>query len=283
MRAAFAAVLVLAVSVVPSEAEEPGELTWETDWKAAQKRAAEEMRPILLDFAADWCGPCGKMDAEFWPRPDVRTLTDRFVRIRLDFDHATVLRNRYGIGSIPNVLILDPWGSRLGQLVGWGGEADQHLLLLRAIPADFAPFAAEARAAAAGNADGHAYERLGETYFPGVLAGASRDYFQKAVKSRELKSDPARLARAQARLGWCEMRLGDLGLARKWFEKSLDAGTGRSDLALAGLAITYARQGKRDRAGLLREELRKTYPGSALLPLVADQLAMDAPEIPAAR
>jgi len=274
---------VLALALGAGAAPPPGELTWETDWNAAQKRAAQEMRPVLLDFAAGWCMPCAKMDAEFWPRADVRTLAERFVRVRVDYDHATVLRQRYMIGSIPNVLVLDPWGSRLGQLVGWGSGADEHLLLLRAIPADFAPLAADAQAAAGGHADGSAYERLGDAYFSGVLAGASRDYFLKAVKSRELKSDPPRLARAQARLGWCELRLGNLDMARKWFEKSLDLPAGRSELALAGLAITHARQGKRDRAALLSEELHRTYPGSELLPTVAAQLAANAPEVPAPR
>ncbi|HEX5042334.1 MAG TPA: thioredoxin family protein [Candidatus Polarisedimenticolaceae bacterium] len=257
--------LILGLAACAVRAESGPELTWESDWKAAQKRAAQEMRPVLIDFAADWCGPCRKMDLEFWPRPEVRALADRFVRVRADYDTATVLRQRYGIHSIPNVLVLDPWGSRLGQLVGWGEGADRHLLLLRAVPADFASLAADARAAAEGRADGLAYERLGEAYFPGVLAGASRDYFEKAVKTRELKADPPRLARALAKLGWCGLKLDDPAVARKWFEKSLDVKTARSDIALAGLAVTYARQGKADRAKVLLDELRASYPGSELL------------------
>lgn len=270
------AILTVALlTVVPFArvcAGEENALIWGTDWKEARERAGREARPILLDFTAKWCAPCRAMDSEFWLRPEVRALAERFVRVRVDFDTQLILRKRFGVDSIPNVIVLDPWETSLGRLKGWGGDPDKHIGLLRAVPFDFGPVAADARAAAAGDADGFAYERLGELYFPGILAGASRDYFGKAARSSELKGDPPRLARALAKMGWCELKLGDPAAARKWFEKSLDTKADRSDIALAGLAVAWARLGKIDRTPPLIEELRTAHPDSELLPIVLDQV-----------
>jgi len=239
------------------------------------------MRPILLDFAAGWCGPCRAMDEEFWPLPEVKAAAERFVRVRVDYDTQLALRSRYNVSSIPQVIVLDPWESTLGRLRGWGRDPDDHIGLLKAVPADFAPLAADAKAAAAGDADGFAYERLGELYFPTALVGASREFFERATRSPELKADPPRRARVFAKLGWCELRTGDPAAARKCFEKALDpkdAKDGRSDLALAGLAVAWARLGKIERASPLIEELRAAHPDSEVLPVAVEQVEKERTE-----
>lgn len=60
-------------------------------------------KPVLVDFYADWCGPC-KQQA-----PILKQLTDRAgdkVRvIKINVDHAQAAANQYQIRSIPTMIM----------------------------------------------------------------------------------------------------------------------------------------------------------------------------------
>ncbi|WP_338875969.1 thioredoxin [Spirosoma sp. SC4-14] len=60
-------------------------------------------KPVLVDFYADWCGPC-KQQA-----PILKQLTDRTgdkVRvIKINVDHAQAAANQYQIRSIPTMIM----------------------------------------------------------------------------------------------------------------------------------------------------------------------------------
>lgn len=71
-------------------------------------------KTVLIDFYADWCGPC-KMIA-----PTIHEIADenpQFKIVKVNVDEETPLAIKFGIQSIPTLVIMKN-GQPVGKIVG---------------------------------------------------------------------------------------------------------------------------------------------------------------------
>jgi thioredoxin 1 len=72
-------------------------------------------RPVLVDFSATWCGPCKKLE------PVVHEIANdyegRLKVVRVDVDHAPSTAARFGVMSVPTVLLVRD-GAVKDQMIG---------------------------------------------------------------------------------------------------------------------------------------------------------------------
>lgn len=88
-----------------------------TSLNAAEFRAQVEQRNdlTLVDFHAQWCGPCKMIEPSLAGLADEYDGRVRFVKVDAD-EHAEVLA-RYGVRGLPTLLMFES-GRPVGTLVG---------------------------------------------------------------------------------------------------------------------------------------------------------------------
>ncbi len=105
---------------------------------AALAAAAASGKPLLLDFYADWCVECKRMERSTFRDATVLANAESFVRLKADVtaqsDQHVALQKRFGIIGPPATLFFDAHGNeaRNERLIGYEGAEAFALRLGRA-------------------------------------------------------------------------------------------------------------------------------------------------------
>ena len=80
---------------------------------SALTTAREAGRLLLVDFYADWCGPCQVMETRVLTDAEVRKALEGFQTLKLDTDKYPEPSRGYRVVGLPTLLVLGPDGEEL--------------------------------------------------------------------------------------------------------------------------------------------------------------------------
>ncbi len=105
----------------------PGELTWiMNDYQGALARAQREQKRVMVDFTGYTCTNCRWMEANMFPREDVRNELEKFVRVRMYTDgegelfqkQQAMQQSMFKTVALPYYAILEPDGTPVATYPG---------------------------------------------------------------------------------------------------------------------------------------------------------------------
>jgi len=171
------------------------QVQWLQDLEVAKSVARETGKLIVIDFGANWCGPCKTMDRELWERSEIEEAAKNFIGLKVNVDFNRALATAYHVTAIPKVVIVTVSGDIIWENIGFSG-VEPYLSILMAIPRNAGHLNKCAIACEVNNKDpnanfelGLAYQALGKDVKNGAVRSSflnySMTYFTKAQKFSE--------------------------------------------------------------------------------------------------
>jgi thiol:disulfide interchange protein DsbD len=234
-----------------------GQVAWIRNYSEAQKIAVADAKPIFIDFYADWCTWCHKLDREVYSDPDFIRFLQAYVPLRIDIEdpaEGKELAGRFQVQTLPTIMILDTDGHALNRIGGYRNASD--------LIADISSIQELLRRERMNPEDWHTIQTLAEEYLFRDLNREAEVRFQRVlaapVNSGAKESAHFSLALTEYYQGKIQEALQTLNT---YLETYVD-GRSAPDVFLL-LSQIYLELNEADRArGILQKFLRK-FPGNA--------------------
>ncbi|MCC6155022.1 MAG: thioredoxin family protein [Candidatus Hydrogenedentes bacterium] len=110
--AVFAALLSLCASAADG-------IPWSTDYAASIEKAKAEAKPVLIDFTAEWCGWCKRLDEEVYADASTVNALKNFVCVKVDVDKQPNVALAYNVQSMPRTVAINVHGEVVGDQTGY--------------------------------------------------------------------------------------------------------------------------------------------------------------------
>jgi len=238
-------------------------IRWERGFEEALKKAKKAKKPVLVDFWADWCGWCHRLDETTYADPEVVRLSGDFVALKVNteggpFDAAVAAR--YDVESLPTILFLTPAGRPVLRVNGFQGPGQFPRTMEMAREMSVKVMAWESKLE---HEPGHATSlaALGVHLFDQESYEESRTILQKTVM---VDADVTSSTRKKVRLllGVIQSYDGKYAEAESVLREGLSLRPVSDEYdpkLLYMLGKTYAKWGRRDEARVVWEEILSKY------------------------
>ncbi|GAB6097631.1 thioredoxin fold domain-containing protein [Desulfatiferula olefinivorans] len=88
-------------------------------------RAKAEQKKVYINFHADWCGYCHKMEREtFKDGQVIAYLNKNYIPVRIDSDKQKDLARKYRVRGLPDHVFVAETGETIGNQPGYLGPRD---------------------------------------------------------------------------------------------------------------------------------------------------------------
>jgi thiol-disulfide isomerase/thioredoxin len=242
-------------------------IQWERSFEEALKKAKASRKPILVDFWADWCGWCHRLDKTTYRDPVVVRKAEEFVAVKVNTEGShkeTEIAIRYDVQSLPTILFLSPEGHQVYRLNGFQGPGqfprslDQALEIARRI----LPLEA---AIEKNPSDAGALAALGQHLYEEEFYQESRELLSRSIKVDQDEPAPSRRM-ARMILAIIQNYDRKYGEAEGLLKEALGIKPPGEDQPkiLFVLGRTYASWGRREDAQKMMQKIVRDHAGSPM-------------------
>jgi|PlaIllAssembly_1097288.scaffolds.fasta_scaffold511403_1 thiol-disulfide isomerase/thioredoxin len=267
MSSALALSLLLAGAAreAPPPLPPPPTIRWERNFDEALKKARKAGKPVIVDFWADWCAWCHRLDKNTYADPWVARKAQEFVAVKVNTEGSRKdvdVAVRYHVTSLPTVVFLSPEGRQLFRMNGYQGPGQFPRTLEGALQAARTVMSWE-EALARDPDDPRALLALGSHLFDQEYFDESRDLLQRAV-ARDGEAELDERRRARMLLAIIEHVTRNFGEAERLVKEALSLQPGPEDQPklLFVLGRTYLSSGRQAEGVATFEVIVREYPQS---------------------